>query len=763
MGTLIIWAALLYSASAQTVVPQAEVVSQAPPSPLFVEIAATDARPCVRLYRNGGSAGCSSPRGGSIAVLLPVGSTAEIAQFAAADVRAHAVVPSSFFSNTTLGALDATGNLAGVLVLPWRLASGAYAVPEKGYAPARASSWNPAGEDLLQRDLGYPIFEIASLAVAEDLAMRADANVAKISATGLSYPRNVARLNTFMGPEAMDTQRCLEMGNCMPIGGMSAWASKGALDGDVKPILLATAKMDSTSMFHDTARGADDAISGLVALLASAAALAPIEPAQLPAARIVFAAFQGESYGSIGSRKFIADVRNFTCATHLSAEDSPIGKRMCLSPFTVDAAFEGVSLKNIAQIVAVHMVGGGAARVGGHSLKVHRATSTASATLAGVATAAGAAAASSGPGDLPPTPASTFVAALPDAAAVVISRYDASFGEGSAATSAGSWPCVACSERTRSADGGAATLRASLGAHATPLPSPPPRLAPPLSAPHSLRLRFALRTSPFFARSMHVPRALHRRYRSRYDVADLTIDAAQVVEATQVLTQTLCRAAGGATGVCASAVANVSSALVQELLDCYLVGSAFNCGLAARYTGRSAAQLDAGELSAYTSVYVQPYIARLAELSANMKVRSPTVVARSLTLTLTCASFLLFLLRGVASARASAPLRSHLCSSAPLLLRFSPPLDRFCSGSNGSLHTSPHPSHTLTSSRTMPTLTRCTSAQSRRKSSLSSSLRARRRSAETRRATWRAAPAVPRPPSASTGHALHRPPTSTLP
>ena len=100
-------------------------------------------------------------------------------------MRAHAVVPSSFFSNTTLGALDATGNLAGVLVLPWRLAGGSYAVPEKGYAPARASSWNPAGEDLLRRDLGYPIFEIATLDVAEELTKRADANVAKIGAAGL--------------------------------------------------------------------------------------------------------------------------------------------------------------------------------------------------------------------------------------------------------------------------------------------------------------------------------------------------------------------------------------------------------------------------------------------------------------------------------------------------------------------------------------------------------------------------------------------------
>ena len=66
--------------------------------------------------------------------------------------------------------------------------------------------------------------------------------------------------------------------------------------------------MNSTAFCHDSARGADDSISGLVALLAAADTLSGVAPGNLPTRRIVFAAFQGEAYGAIGSRKFVADV-----------------------------------------------------------------------------------------------------------------------------------------------------------------------------------------------------------------------------------------------------------------------------------------------------------------------------------------------------------------------------------------------------------------------------------------------------------------------
>ena len=66
--------------------------------------------------------------------------------------------------------------------------------------------------------------------------------------------------------------------------------------------------MNSTAFCHDSARGADDSISGLVALLAAADTLSGVAPGNLPTRRIVFAAFQGEAYGAIGSRKRIDNV-----------------------------------------------------------------------------------------------------------------------------------------------------------------------------------------------------------------------------------------------------------------------------------------------------------------------------------------------------------------------------------------------------------------------------------------------------------------------
>lgn len=73
------------------------------------------------------------------------------------------------------------------------------------------------------------------------------------------------------------------------------------------------APMDSAAFFHDAAYGANSAVTGVVAVLGAAAALADIpDVAKLPR-KIVFAFFQGEAWSFVGSRRFVADLQNFTC------------------------------------------------------------------------------------------------------------------------------------------------------------------------------------------------------------------------------------------------------------------------------------------------------------------------------------------------------------------------------------------------------------------------------------------------------------------
>ena len=45
---------------------------------------------------------------------------------------------------------------------------------------------------------------------------------------------------------------------------------------DLQPLVLATAAMDSTGMYHDLAFGSQSTVSGLVALLAAADALGKV-------------------------------------------------------------------------------------------------------------------------------------------------------------------------------------------------------------------------------------------------------------------------------------------------------------------------------------------------------------------------------------------------------------------------------------------------------------------------------------------------------
>ena len=173
-------------------------------------------------------------------------------QFGAAATPAHAVMVVAFFTNATLAALHATGNLAGVLLLPG-------ATPPARFSPAASNSWKVNGEGLLPR--------------ARRRCGREPPHHPRHRGDGLhrALPRRVAR--------------------------------RGRLH--LRP--------------RRAARGADDFISGLVALLAAADALSGVAPGNLPMRRIVFAAFQGEAYGAVGSRKFVADVANFTCRARSGA------------------------------------------------------------------------------------------------------------------------------------------------------------------------------------------------------------------------------------------------------------------------------------------------------------------------------------------------------------------------------------------------------------------------------------------------------------
>ena len=124
---------------------------------------------------------------------------------------------------------------------------------------------------------------------------------------------------------------CLAAGTCQPLGGHSVWATfppLPAAGSDSKSIIMVAAGMDGNAIFHDQievsfmankqhclgdqiimtencCQGAEAPISGLVALLAAAEILGNGTSAAAWHRRIMFAAFAGEPWGYMGSKRFL--------------------------------------------------------------------------------------------------------------------------------------------------------------------------------------------------------------------------------------------------------------------------------------------------------------------------------------------------------------------------------------------------------------------------------------------------------------------------
>ena len=163
---------------------------------------------------------------------------------------------------------------------------------------------------------------------------------------------------SYMGPEQMDSPRCLEKGNCVPVGGHSVWSrssksgqssrssksdqssrslesNKNSLSSKSdKSITIVATSLDGIGEFYGDASDALGTGVTLAVTLSVAETLANIT-SQFPDSELVFAFFQGVWWGRVGSRAFLRDVKHFACANRLNATVSPFNDAMCASPLKV--------------------------------------------------------------------------------------------------------------------------------------------------------------------------------------------------------------------------------------------------------------------------------------------------------------------------------------------------------------------------------------------------------------------------------------------
>ena len=234
--------------------------------------------------------------------------------------------------------------------------------------------WNSKGEGLF----GYDLYGVAMAFVPDsDVAQSIRQNSLGQSAGGAKADI-VAEFNYYMGPESVTSQECLAWRDassgewnpkCLPLGGTSVWAVAGSppkASSSNRPVILLSAAMDSTSLFHDIAPGANTAASNILTVLMAAKLIGTYVKDEvldaLPNA-IALALFQGETYGFVGSRSFLRDLAypGFQCngtqvkSSHHDSSDSASTDYACLYPLRPSLKF--ANLGQVQGMLSVDQVG----------------------------------------------------------------------------------------------------------------------------------------------------------------------------------------------------------------------------------------------------------------------------------------------------------------------------------------------------------------------------------------------------------------------
>ncbi|KAF1776683.1 Nicastrin [Phytophthora cactorum] len=243
--------------------------------------------------------------------------------------------------------------------------------------------WNPTGNGLLIESLPFPVVMLENATTGAEFTKRAQINL-KDSA-GATYK---AFMNYYFGPQEMNSLKCLNFTN---------------IYGNPSP------KCDPS---EDRVHSAFDK-------------------------KVVFAAFQAEKFGFVGSRKFLSDLQKFTknpegaCAYPVDDSTSPMGPSFCTYPMLSSTEFANLKLANISYAIAVDQVGI-LPKSGNFTVHLNPHANDSSDLIDAILNAPSAASVAEGStGSLPPTPLTSFVNDAEygqrDLVSAVLAGYDDSY------------------------------------------------------------------------------------------------------------------------------------------------------------------------------------------------------------------------------------------------------------------------------------------------------------------------------------------------
>ncbi|XP_035699109.1 nicastrin-like [Branchiostoma floridae] len=309
---------------------------------IYVNITAQ--APCVRLMNATHQIGCTSAVSGNVGVLHYCAEQSDVdwlIQSAKNKPYMPLMVPRLFTYENVQG-LRASGKISGILVAygnrsdpqpPQAGFSPVHKCPNDGYgmysdhpeyAHCKNTTWNPLGSGLSYLDYDFPMSLLVNQSDIDYLIDCHNRFNKYDNDSNQAYPLCAVQIKDRMDG-AKDSITCIRRSNlninlnpfvyCDALGDKNVWGTLRPLNkstplNDSKELIVASAKIDTWSLFHNVGGvGANDA-TGFIALLAAAEALGKLDQVEKNAMKdLMFVFFQGETFDYIGSSRMVYDMR----------------------------------------------------------------------------------------------------------------------------------------------------------------------------------------------------------------------------------------------------------------------------------------------------------------------------------------------------------------------------------------------------------------------------------------------------------------------
>jgi len=166
--------------------------------------------------------------------------------------------------------------------------------------------------------------------------------VISMSSNFASYPRFVVESNGETLGCNQTSAQCVDDRTCVPAGGQSIWSAFRKLDNTL-PIAALGAPIDSRAFFRENATGAAAELASMAVMLTAMEGFARKagNSSLTMAVRPVFFAFDAESLGFSGSRRFFHDVNTFNCTASAVIDTSRTNQNYgCDNPYVPFLRFQ---------------------------------------------------------------------------------------------------------------------------------------------------------------------------------------------------------------------------------------------------------------------------------------------------------------------------------------------------------------------------------------------------------------------------------------